>query len=261
MGNYITSESEISPMSLGDPDEPSPSPLNPVKLRHSLRIASRASIESSVQLEKDYFTQYPSPSLARDLDKTIDAFGLQNILLSPAGIYSDSSSYLKCSKLTPESLEVSHKVRPQIQINAARLPSIGDITKKTSTQEKGKREDLNKRDKYSLILQSKEFINKKAEEKFNSDDFSEPKVNTKLSLSKKQNNTSCYPKWINNSSFRKLISKFIPKFLLPAFRAIENLRIRFAKSANYQIKKVSTANKIKTKKLGKRKKKSKSWKL
>ncbi|EEA05671.1 uncharacterized protein CMU_026790 [Cryptosporidium muris RN66] len=261
MGNYITSESEISPMSLGDPNEPSPSPLNPVKLRHSLRIASRVSIESSVQLEKDYFTQYPSPSLARDLDKTINAFDLQNILLSPVGMCSDSSSYLKYSNLTPESLEVGHRVRPQTQINAARLPSIGNITKKTLTQGKGKKDDLNQRNEYNLISQSKESTNKGIEEKFNNDYFSELQVNTRLSLSKKQNNTSCYPKWINNSSFRKLISKFIPKFLLPALRAIENLKIRFAKSANYQIKKISIVNKMKTKKLGKRKEKSKSWKL
>lgn len=39
-----------SPMSLEDPDEPSPSPINPITLKHTLRLASRVSISNSTNV-------------------------------------------------------------------------------------------------------------------------------------------------------------------------------------------------------------------
>ncbi|XP_666776.1 hypothetical protein [Cryptosporidium hominis TU502] len=41
-----------SPMSLEDPDEPSPSPINPITLKHTLRLASRVSISNNAKVSQ-----------------------------------------------------------------------------------------------------------------------------------------------------------------------------------------------------------------
>lgn len=46
MSEHHSEAESNSPMSLEDPDEPSPSPINPITLKHTLRLASRVSISN-----------------------------------------------------------------------------------------------------------------------------------------------------------------------------------------------------------------------
>ncbi|KAF7458440.1 SNF2 family N-terminal domain protein [Cryptosporidium felis] len=240
-----------SPMSLEDPDEPSPSPINPITLKHTLRLASRASVPNSTKVEGMYFEEYPNLSLLFDLGKTLNAISVNDISFSPTPIHSSKSSYKGNKKKGKKNLGRKTEISKCSEVQASnKFQGIGKNKRKDQIISKKKLIDMDKeisREKLTSVFESvgySENPNKNQdgnEMAFNQTDISEmiPKNQDKIAATPVSSKSNCsfeYSKWIKTQSIKNFITRYIPRFLLPAFKAIENLRIRFAIPRNIERK-------------------------
>ncbi|QOY40034.1 Uncharacterized protein cpbgf_8002763 [Cryptosporidium parvum] len=234
-----------SPMSLEDPDEPSPSPINPITLKHTLRLASRVSISNNAKIEEKYFEEYPNSSLLTELGETLKAISVNDFSFSP--------SPTKLSKL-PEDTEAKFikSILPKSNYRE-KVKKSQKLCKKNNRRSKLEEEktkkhirkdslneniecceifDLNVQETAGEVeIQSYESILGQTINKSQSTDGketndSEIKKSTPLSFG--SNESFRYSRWIKKNSIKNFISRYIPRFLIPAFKAIENLRIKFA---------------------------------
>ncbi|KAJ1614902.1 SNF2L-like protein [Cryptosporidium canis] len=234
-----------SPMSLEDPDEPSPSPINPITLKHTLRLASRVSISNDTETKDKYFDEYPNSALLTELGETLNAISVNEISSSPSPKKSfkipndlkkiPSESKIanlnknagKNQRLIRNNRNSKHKggkneQKYQEPFEAANLEEI--FNNKTSSPETKGIQSITQSQNNAItrcpVPDQQTFI-------CNSASFG-PEMALPTPTSPGSNRSFDYSKWIKKESIKDIISKYIPRFLLPALEAIERLRIRFA---------------------------------
>ncbi|OII73703.1 uncharacterized protein cubi_03501 [Cryptosporidium ubiquitum] len=267
IGKTCSEDGSSSPMSLEDPDEPSPSPINPITLKHTLRLASRVSISNNANIEEKYFEVYPNSSLLTELGETLEAISVNDFSFSP--------SPLKLSKI-PKNMKANF-LKSTIKKNKRKKAKKSQKQRKNNNQvtkfdQKTKQENIREKLSNENIEESCEIsdldvrgivveVEPQSDNKILSSeminniqliDEQKPDASEKISatpsfLIKK---SFSYSKWIRKESIKNFINRYIPRFLIPAFKAIGNLRIRFATPT----KKIETQQEIRSKKEKVRKK-------
>lgn len=201
-----------------------------------------------LQIENTYFEEYPNSSLLTELGETIEAISVNDISFSPSPIKSfkipnnpeNSSLELKTIKVKKKG-----KVKKYQRLNKTNnLDSKHDRKsieqKDTSAELKNINIESCENEILNLEaqgiqaitgLQSNNIVMSPTKDKTKFSD--EYEVNTLEKIlstppSFGSNRSFDYSRWIRKESIRKFINRYIPRFLLPAFKAIERLRIRLA---------------------------------
>lgn len=204
-----------------------------------------------------------------ELGETLEAISVSNFSFSPSPVKLSKIQNIEPNHLEPKTIKKNNREKLKKSKKFSRNNKIRPKFKKQVNQEsielsnkniKGNCEVLNL-DTRGIIVEVEPITDNKiafGQMIDNNQLIDEHELSTSEKIvttpsSFGSNKSFSYSKWIKKESIKNFIRRYIPRFLIPAFKAIENLRIRFATPTKI----IETQQKTKSKKEVKKKMKFK----
>ncbi|KAH7649882.1 SWI SNF2 like ATpase and a Myb domain [Cryptosporidium bovis] len=215
-------KSDNSPMSIEDPDEPSPSPINPITLKHTLRLASRVGIQNS---KETHLRDFTNTSLLINLDKALSAVSINDLSFSPTPAKSFSSISNGFNKNTNKGDKIEQFTADNFKNKDSKSTSkyLGVNSKYYTIHSKNNFKQhisqiknilgYNFNKNKIIKLTENEYKKEKHEVEGETFDF----TNSFSSIK-----SFSYSRWIRRDTITDFINRYIPRFLIPAFKAIKS---------------------------------------